>query len=402
MGYPVQGYRNSAARTLGSGASFQKAPPPTPPKPWQLPARPANDNIPRPSNDNVANRPGAKFKPSLSGRQLRGVLTFGLDPESVLAKGLLNAMNSMPGWAQPMNREMAQYTNWDGLPLFKLWQNGPSGALGIESSGTASTRQTGQALGNPPYAQTQTIPPGFYADTFRVYKIDPVNWRADELATYGPAPASGAKPRQYTYGLATVGTPYLFPYTLPYGLQPYREPSPFPESWVGGNEAPQPLVSPVSRPPPMVPRAPPGPRVKERKLKAGGTIGAVVRFLSAGSEAADLMDAFYDALPEKYKTSMKGKKKWEQELAKGQQLYQHWDKVDLDSALFNAVWNQAEDMAWGQLGIKTKPLGLHYGQTVGANRLIGGAAGGQLSSLLSKAEAATKATVSSVTGLTLI
>ena len=76
--------------------------------------------------------------------------------------------------------------------------------------------------------------------------------------------------------------------------------------------------------------------------------------------------------------------------------------MDLDSALFNAVWNQAEDMAWAKLGVPTKPYGLHYGQTVGANRIVGGAAGGQFSNLLSKAEAATKATVGRVTGLTLI
>lgn len=117
------------------------------------------------------------------------------------------------------------------------------------------------------------------------------------------------------------------------------------------------------RPPRVVigapgPTAPPKPGVKERK--ALGAMRTVLRVLDAISEGAEVVDAFYEALP------AKTRKKWDCGGSRGlidnagqygidkadcklRALWHNWHKVDIETAARNVVANQLQDRVIGDL-----------------------------------------------------
>lgn len=270
-------------------------------------------------------------------------------------------------------------------------------------------------------------------------------WRRDETADYGPAPANiVARNRVVNMGSDGVPLLPL-PRPLPHILLPLKRPSGWPQDWAGGYHkpsplnpspspdpvappAPQPRPRPRPRPrpeprpepsvpplkpwpptpkpdplpwwppvigprpepgtdphpppapppttrPPMTPRRPPGPRVKERKTKASQGMMNLINFLGDVSEWKDIEDAFYDALPEHLKD------KRDDALEKAKKLYQHWNEVDLDTALFNAAFDQIADRVWALLGVKYPG---RYGGAIGANKILSKAYGQQVADYIKK------------------
>ena len=144
--------------------------------------------------------------------------------------------------------------------------------------------------------------------------------------------------------------------------------------------------------PPLTPRRPPGPRVKERKTRAQRALLGLIGVWDALSEYGDVEDAFYDALPDNRK------KKGASPLEKGQALYRFWNEVDLDTAIYNAVFSQVSDFVWAQLGVKGHG---RYGGAIGANKVLNKAYGKDVGKAIKAVDAHVKAILNGAMGLTI-
>lgn len=111
------------------------------------------------------------------------------------------------------------------------------------------------------------------------------------------------------------------------------------------------------------PRRPAENGTKERKaLSKGQALSiALFRALDQVSEAAEIVDAFFEALPKDVQ------KRWSKDRPnrqfldaagqygidgadwKMQAIYYNWDKVDLDQAVKNVIWNHYEDKLYGAI-----------------------------------------------------
>lgn len=115
--------------------------------------------------------------------------------------------------------------------------------------------------------------------------------------------------------------------------------------------------------PPRVPRAPRSrnPRKRTRERKQKGPIQTVLRIADFLSESAELVGAFYDALPKKTKDKW-GCDKLKRGLldsagqygidgadCKLQALWHNWHKVDIDKGIKNAIANEIQDRILGEL-----------------------------------------------------
>lgn len=155
----------------------------------------------------------------------------------------------------------------------------------------------------------------------------------------------------------------------------------------------QPAVQ-YDEPPPSRPVMPlhrrrrPGRGVKERKPgSVGGTMGLVVRgLLSAATEALDVLDAFHQALPGRFKTRErhddrpKGDRRFPNvggltPQQKFRDLYRAWDKMTptqfrkfTNEALANVAKDVAEDAL---IGAVAGPAGKSLGKNTGFGRLAG-------------------------------
>jgi len=155
-------------------------------------------------------------------------------------------------------------------------------------------------------------------------------------------------------------------------------------------------VRPVTR---IVPRQPPGPNEKERKVKSKAP-NKVIEILNEVTEAGDVIDAIWDSLDKDckkpFEQQLKGKRTWhadhvvksekskrkgqkgaflydkptplEQEAIKLAAIYNCFHGANLPEALFNVLWSQkVEDYVWGQIGVK---LPGRYGGAMGANKVL--------------------------------
>jgi len=88
---------------------------------------------------------------------------------------------------------------------------------------------------------------------------------------------------------------------------------------------------------------------KERKVIAQinrrSGLGLALNLLTEGK---DVIDAFWDALPQRYQTRVGGRVTTP--TVKLQDLYRHWNEVNMDVALQNLVENQIEDAIFGAIG----------------------------------------------------
>lgn len=113
---------------------------------------------------------------------------------------------------------------------------------------------------------------------------------------------------------------------------------------IGGPRAQPAPLSPLV---PGDPVRPPGPKVKERKIRMGG-YGAVNAVVSAATEGVDIVEALWDALPRSRQTREKGKKTTPQQ--KALDLYRGWPDIDVAAAVKNLVVNELKDRAIGRIG----------------------------------------------------
>jgi hypothetical protein len=180
--------------------------------------------------------------------------------------------------------------------------------------------------------------------------------------------------------------PYL-PSILPDWLAPeYVVPDPVgdPVRYI----APRPVssappVAPFVEPSPPLPRpviirdfhrrVPPGPGVKERKfIPRYGALRSVLNAFGATSELRDAIKPFWETLPKGVKqfSFHKGKPVTPSLGKMTAQVYQHWDKVDVNAALLDFMKNQLQDEVIGRAhrvpkGVSGRDANhLHYTQAV--------------------------------------
>lgn len=107
-------------------------------------------------------------------------------------------------------------------------------------------------------------------------------------------------------------------------------------------------------PPPRVHvNAPPKWNEKERKAKVHRIMAVALNIGGKLTEGADVVDALYDALPNNLKIKFRDTNYNLQSAtpqAKLKQLWEHWDKVDIDAALGNLAKNEIEDFIIGKAG----------------------------------------------------
>lgn len=143
-------------------------------------------------------------------------------------------------------------------------------------------------------------------------------------------------------------TPMRVPYALiPHvGPNPDRSPTEQPQR---GNALPPPAGGPPSPPPPGGGRDPwrpdrrPRRREKEKKLGAKGAVAIGVAMFA--TEATDVIDALWDALPDYNKS-----RRFRRDLTaadKYADVYKHWETVDAEEAIENLIINGIEDAVIG-------------------------------------------------------
>jgi len=111
--------------------------------------------------------------------------------------------------------------------------------------------------------------------------------------------------------------------------------------------------------PPVHRQEPPGPATRESKRSVYSFMGAAgaaaLRIVGVFGEATDVLDVFYEALPDEFKPRgnyIRARREYlppsfSQRMAA---LYEHWDKVDLNAAVDGLILNQFEDRFYGLLG----------------------------------------------------
>lgn len=131
------------------------------------------------------------------------------------------------------------------------------------------------------------------------------------------------------------------------------------------------LGNPTLQPPGLPPRKfkdpfahnprPPGPRMKERKARVPAPAMMALRAAYAGTEALDVLDALYDALPKDIRKQVPKTgitrngakigpgKRYATPIDKAKHLYRNLDKMDLAQALQNLIANHYEDAVMGRL-----------------------------------------------------
>lgn len=136
--------------------------------------------------------------------------------------------------------------------------------------------------------------------------------------------------------------PMPWPSAPPVRVPPILRPPERPEGSQSGNSDPRAVPSP----PLAVNPSPAGPGVRERKVRAAHS--AARRFLgwltSAASEAGDLLDALYDALPEQYQVDEE-RPNYQEKL---EALYNGWEHVNMEEAFENIWQNEVEDRYLGK------------------------------------------------------
>lgn len=117
---------------------------------------------------------------------------------------------------------------------------------------------------------------------------------------------------------------------------------------------------PPSRSSTPSPWTPPGPRTKEKKARLGPAAMRAVNEAWGATEAADLIDALFDALPEDIqktvnKSGRVSQSGWNPGLAfatpidKGRHVFLNMDKLDIPEAIGNIIKNHFTDAVLGKI-----------------------------------------------------
>lgn len=167
-------------------------------------------------------------------------------------------------------------------------------------------------------------------------------------------------------GFGTPLVPNVEPGMEP-GLEPALEPAVDPTARVITATGLAPGISPGSRPEPAMPipvnpRVPPKENEKERKTisKSKLWMARFFKILDQVSENAEIVDAFYDALPEPVKRKWDcnrntpfidtaGQYGLDNADCKARALWHNWHQVDIETAVENLIKNYIEDAIIGYI-----------------------------------------------------
>ena len=223
---------------------------------------------------------------------------------------------------------------------------------------------------------------------------------ADATVPYVAAPMVWEAPQVWVADPMLMPADWFAPQTrpIPYELiparvdNPYRAPSERTET--GPRSQPVPISAAGSHNPPwntvartyrrgvtpvdtLKMELPKPPKRGEKERKASVTRGAqnVLRVVENLTEAQDMLDAFYYALPKEYRP------RGATPLQRDMLLLQYYEQVDLNKAIENVIKQQVGDMVFGMLG-------KGYGSAArrGNQIISGGWGGGDRRGLLSIAE----------------
>lgn len=192
--------------------------------------------------------------------------------------------------------------------------------------------------------------------------------------------------------MVPVTAPQPLPFPLPYRLLPYREPNLWrthQEQRQAGYRVPAPRadgelvlgvgttvgnpmdippetqvqVDVVTGPKPQVdvssttsPPNPtrPGERVKERKVRIPRSAAGVIlhSLINLATEGLDLVNELHKALPpsRRFRRNQDGSWRRATQWERMQDLYQHYDEIDIGQAIANVVANEVEDRAYARIG----------------------------------------------------
>lgn len=190
---------------------------------------------------------------------------------------------------------------------------------------------------------------------------EPIPWEvANPIPAYVPAPVGNEMPASKSMpATAPRGRPAYAPVRFNRANRPGARPQ------VGEVTVPTVVVNPPTVTNPV--RKPPGPGVKERKIRAVGSFAFMNAALHAASGiyedakfANDLVNAFYNALPGKHNA----KTPQDKLLA----IYRNYDKVDIGKAVEGVLWAVAGEKAGSYIdrarGTAAENLGLSMNITI--------------------------------------
>lgn len=331
------------------------------------PEVPANDNWPRPANDNftiVNNIPGAVGRQVVK-RVVRntpwgkywdlGVFVYDT-LQWVRVQDKRHVFELFGHWC--VKRDCGQDPGrWP--PDF--WRGGPGGC---ESSGTVCAQQGGALQPMPVGRLTNgLLPPGVTIGKFMPFtgNIRPTVWLGRitnkwVIPFVGDMPAVTANPV-----VPSVNEPFFLPINQPVA-QPTRSrpfglpdrPPPTPEGSTGSY-----TVSEVAPRPVPVPRPrPPLEGEKEKKGAVKKALAVLLEVAFAATEGIDLIDAIYGALPAKLQ------KKGLTPQKKVAIIYNNMDKLDMNKMALNILTNHFTDLVIGKASALSDAHLKEYGVTV--------------------------------------
>lgn len=329
------------------------------PRPYQPQTKPAgaNDNAPRPANDNVR-RARALLNLSPKGRALLRKMPYVKTAANAYELWrLLNQTSSLGQVEQPMDGMWTLQTDC-AFPLaithYVLNSTGctaPSvstpcvggqvvtGAVGINMPVTLNRcrliklNHSSTALnGSPRYTTLQ------YWWRNSSTTPSPVGQVFARQIPRAPKPQPVLNPNALP-----IFWPMPLPTPVPFALAPYRVNDPIGTTRSNGDPKPARRFA----------RKPPGPGEKEVKLRATLPAGvlAIQKAGHAVTEGLDLLDSFYDALPKTVRSAgvFKGGKWWKvSPQEKVRVIWNNFDQLDWDKVIKNLAKNEIEDRILGR------------------------------------------------------
>lgn len=342
--------------------------------------RPANDNFPSPANDNNPVRPPPNSV--VFGRRVRG--RAAIKQAAALSRPMRAFFRANPyiRIAETI-MEIYNYFEWqkvrnEGVVGYQLFRR-CTGGTGTFTNGALNNcnplwsnfvRQTGRPARlyehRFDFNQPHPVIPNYYADYpvaewVRVVVPGPgaeTPQIRDPARNVGALPGGNRAPQRWELPAIDPffwppGLPQPQPTPLPYGVTV----RPFPE-WGNLSSRDEPITWPRIAVRHRYRRTPGG--EKERKSKVREGVVVILKGGYAVTEGIDAVEAVHDALPKEYQA-----KSGAPPHEKAKRIYQHFEKIDLEKALFNLAVNHVIDLAIGTSAGKASDFFSRMGVTHG-------------------------------------
>lgn len=257
---------------------------------------------------------------------------------------------------QQLKQPYAKYGPGPGAGGWQLYFDCGGGSLGPYPISGWTSCQTNYLYTSIVTALGKTITTGgyTYASYFKSYTGGPSIWSCVVGQTWRrpvstPTPPHPKHPRWINPRPLEEPVPVRMPRLDPALIPPMTfapDPAPIPYKFVPH----RPLPPGTSRGHDRVPslrfhqRTPPPPGTKERKLKARAAAALALKGVHVLSEALDVLDAFWNALPKnvrmRYGNATPQKK--------AQVIYDNYSKINMSDLMFELLWNHYSDKYIGR------------------------------------------------------